>query len=191
VGRIVKISGSPASMFEGTPAGVAAAHLEVEQILAGSEIEHAVVRPNAFMSSILALFEACAAADRAIELPLGDARFSLVDPSDVGRVAAGLLLEDPLSRRIVEVTGPEALDLTEAAVGAREELGLQAGYHDTPAIAARDALTELRFDDWTAGHTIETLELLRDRDGVRVTDDVERVAGRPATAWREFLRRGK
>lgn len=190
VRRVVKISGSPASIFPGTPAQVAADHLAIEEALSQAPLEGLVVRPNVFMSSLRTLLEVCAQRDRPLALPLGDAALSAVDPADVGAVAAALLLDNRHgSASTVAVSGPEALTLAAIADVFREASGTSVEYQDVGEDSGLQELRELGFDEWTAEHTLSTLSLLRDRGGDKVEDGVEGLLGRRPTSWTEYLRR--
>jgi NAD(P)H dehydrogenase (quinone) len=138
VERVVKISASPASIFPGTPAEAAAAHLEVEEALRASAIDTVCVRPNAFAQVLVGLRAAFEAGT--VRLPLDDARVSWVDARDVGRVAARLLA-DGVAEPLVEVTGPAGLTMDEVCAAAGEVSGRPVVYEAVTDEQARAGLT--------------------------------------------------
>jgi uncharacterized protein YbjT (DUF2867 family) len=186
VERVVKISASPASIFPGTPAEAAAAHLEVEDALRATAIDAVCVRPNAFTQVLVGLRAAFAGGT--VRLPLGDARVSWVDARDVGRVAARLLA-DGLAEPLVEVTGPAGLTMDEVCAAAGEVIGRPVVYEAVTDEQARAGLIARGVDPWYADHMIGVFALFRARDAGRTTDAVERLTGRPAVPLVDVLRR--
>lgn len=185
VRRIVKVSTSPASAFEGTPARVAAEHLEVEAALADSGIEHTNIRPNAFAQLIGGFAQGIARGE--LELTLADAAISWVDAMDVGAVAAAALLaEGPLPTHI-EVTGPAPLSGDQLAGILTEVTGRPVSYRSISDEENRARLLAAGAPEWLVDHVITIFALLRERDGDRVTDAVHKWTGRPATSMAELL----
>jgi uncharacterized protein YbjT (DUF2867 family) len=187
VQRIVKISGSPASMFPGTPAGVASDHLRIEQELWATDGESISIRPNAFTQTVVRLI-ARQAEKGAITLPMGEALLSLVDARDVGAVAAVALVRDEPLLGVLEVTGPAALGFAELAEILAARIGHPVAYKPTTDAAAIEALVADGASRWYAEHAVGTLALLRDRDGDRVTDTVQEVTGRVPISVTEYVR---
>jgi uncharacterized protein YbjT (DUF2867 family) len=186
VERVVKISASPASIFPGTPAEAAAAHLEVEDALRATAMDSVCVRPNAFAQVLVGLRAAFASGT--VRLPLGDARVSWVDARDVGRVAAHLLA-DGLAEPLLEVTGPAGLTMDEVCAAAAEVIGRPVHYEAVTDEQARAGLIARGVDPWYADHMIGVFGLFRARDAGRTTDTVERLTGRPATPLTDVFRR--
>ena len=187
VERVVKVSASPASIFPGTPAAAAAAHLEIEEALRASSMHAIAVRPNAFMQVLLG--QKPQIDSGVVRLPLGEARVSWVDADDVGRVAARLLAQEAPSDEVLEVTGPAGLTMDEVCAAISEVVGHPVAYQAVSDEQTRDALISRGVDPWYAEHLIEVFSLFRARDAGRTTDAVERVTGRPAMTLPDFLRR--
>lgn len=184
---VVKISASPASIFPGTPAEAAAAHLEVEQALWATSMRTVAVRPNAFAQVLLA--QRAAIASGTVRLPLADARVSWVDALDVGRVAAQLLLDPPADDAVFEVTGPSGLTMSEVCEILTEVLHRRVVYEPVTDAQARTGLIARGVDPWYADHMIGVFSLFREFDAGRSTDVVERLTGRSATPLAEVFRR--
>lgn len=185
--RIVKISASPASVFPDTPSRVAAQHLALEAALAETGIECTNVRPNAFAQLIGGF--AHSVAEGELPLPLGDAAISWVDTRDVGAVAAAALRTDgPLPPRI-EVTGPDALTGDAVARLLSEHTGHRVAYRPLSDAENRERLRAGGAPEWLVEHVVVIFSLLRERDGDRVTDGVQRWLGRPATPVADVLTR--
>ncbi len=187
VRRIVKISASPASVFEGSPNRAAANHREVEAVLAHAGVEYTCIRPNAFIQGVAS--SRAAIADGELPLTLGDQALSWVDTEDVGEVAAGALLAGGPLPEVIPVTGPQAL----TGVGLAEILTAVTGRHVLyRALTDAEQQNRLRAAGapaWLAEHVVSIFALLRERDGDRVTDAVEHWTGRPATPAADALTR--
>ena len=113
VARLVKLSG-PSPDAESSLV-LERWHLRIEQHLAASGVPAVALRPSSFMSNLLAFAEPVAAAG-VLPAPTAGARVAFVDPSDVGALAAELLLADaPLPTDPVRVTGPAAVSYSDIA----------------------------------------------------------------------------
>lgn len=186
VQRIVKLSGSTWTMQTGAPTATGTAHRAVEAELAAAGIEHACVRPNAFMQGSLAEAPRAMALGR-FELPIGDARVSYIDVADIAAVATALLLA-PHVAGTVEITGPTAVSGDDLAATAAGLLGRPVAYVPVEIDAV---LTRMRADGAPAfllRHIGEVLALLRAGAAAATTGEVERLCNRPARPVREFLR---
>lgn len=183
--RVVKVSGSPMTMFEGTPVAVARDHLKVERALGESAIDGVSVRPNVFMENFLE--QATAIANGALPGPEGDPRISFVAAADVGATAAALLLSDH-TEPLVEVTGAEAHSLSDVAATMSELLGRGVTYFPAPPDVVRQAMAAQGQPTWRAEHVIEIGKLAADPAAANVTDAVARIAGRAPQSLRDFIR---
>jgi uncharacterized protein YbjT (DUF2867 family) len=189
VRRVVKISASPASIFPGTPAEAAAAHLEVEEALRTSGIQSAIIRPNAFLQGLLDLRSEIDAG--LIRLPLGDARVSWVDADDVGRVAARLLASHALPGHMFEVTGPAGLTMDEVCEEISDVSGRQVVYQPVSDETAREALVARGLHHWYANHIVGVFGLYRVRDAGYTTSVVQELTGQAPASVREILLRNR
>lgn len=186
VQRIVKLSGSAWTMRAGAPTSTGAAHHGVEQALAAAGIEHACVRPNAFMQASLAEAAGAAASGR-IELPIGAARVSYIDIADIAAVAAALLLA-PHIERTVEITGPAAVSGEDLAASASALLGRPVAYVPIEIETVLERMRRNGAPAFLLRHIEEVLTLLRAGAAAATTGEVERLCGRPARSVHDFLR---
>ncbi|MHB8692546.1 MAG: NmrA family NAD(P)-binding protein [Solirubrobacteraceae bacterium] len=185
VRRVVKISASPASIFPGTPAEAAAAHLAVEELLRAAVPEPVAIRPNAFMQVLLGYAQQLPTG--VVRAPLGEAAVSWVDAANVGQVAAALLLADEAPEPIVEVTGPQALTMAQVCDAMAQVTGRPVAYEAVSDDAAREGMTAGGASPWFADHVLSVFGLFRARDAGHVTDAVTRYTGRPATTVAQFF----
>jgi uncharacterized protein YbjT (DUF2867 family) len=115
VPHVVKFSGREAGVgfdqdvFRGTRW-----HGRVERYLERSGLAWTHLRPSQFMQNYLpGSVTGVDAAAGELVLPIGDTRLSPVDVADVAEIAAGLLTADGHENRAYDITGPEALTMTE------------------------------------------------------------------------------
>lgn len=161
-------------------------HRGIERRLEATSLDVALLRAAYFMQN---LAEAHAADIRAgrIDLPAGTGATSMVDARDVGEVAATWLASAEPGQRALDLTGPEAIDLFEAARVLSDVLGRRVDYRRPGAFAfARRRLAagdDPSFVAVMAGiYTTTRLGLAG-----RVTDTVARVLGRPPRSFRTFV----
>lgn len=124
-----------------------------------------------------------------LALPVDDVAEPFVDLEDVAEVAVAALTDDAHAGQVYELTGPRLLTFAEAVA----EIGAASG---------RDLrYVPVAIDDFTSGLAAvglpdEEIDLLRylftevlDGRGSFVTDDVQRVLGRPARDFRDYAAR--
>ncbi|GAB3830065.1 NAD(P)H-binding protein [Dactylosporangium cerinum] len=179
--RIVKLSGTSTAINPDGPY-TCRQHWEVEQVLVNSGQPFTIVRPNAFMQTLIgAIMLPALRATGRIPNAIGDAGISFVDARDIGDVCALLLTEDRWTGQTVVLTGARAVTYHEIAglLGA-ETVDI------TPA-DVRASLLERGMPRWEAEHFQEMYQLFRDRQSEFVTPDVEHVLGRPARPVEDYL----
>jgi uncharacterized protein YbjT (DUF2867 family) len=181
---VVKVSASPASIFPGTPAPAAAAHLAVEDALRASRMGATCVRPQAFMQALLGFFQA---AGGALRLPLAHTPVSWVDAEDVGHVTAHLLAGEQRERAVVEVTGPHSLCLEDVARELSRVTGRPVRGEPIGDQQARAELLAAGASPWLAEHVLSIFALFRQRGAAAVTNAVLSITGRPARSFPRFL----
>jgi NAD(P)H dehydrogenase (quinone) len=123
--------------------------------------------------------------DGVLRGPAGDGRVAAVAIADVA-AAAVAVLTDPLPHRgrTYELTGPEALTLTEVA----ERLG--AAFQDETVEQAWASRAGYGAPDWQVEAWVSTYLAIRDGSMAAVTDDVLRLTGRPPLSLDQLLAGG-
>ena len=185
--RIVKISGTSAAIGpDSSDAG--RQHWESERILSESGQPFVIVRPNAFMQTLVGRVVAPGLrAAGAVMNPLATAGVSTVDCRDIAAVAVVALIDESHVGSTFVVTGPYAVTFVDIARAIGDLTGREVPVIDvTPADAKKGAL-ERGADPWEAAHAEAALELLRDGRSAYVTDDVERVTGAAPRTVEEYL----
>jgi uncharacterized protein YbjT (DUF2867 family) len=127
--RVVLLSSSSAPSGDEENA-VARFHIEAERLVRSSGLEWTIVQPNSFMSNATRWLPQLSVGD-VVGGPVGTLPIAIVDPADVGAVAA-LALEAPgHAARTYRLSGPQSLTPAEQV-----------------QILGRVLGRELRFDAW-------------------------------------------
>lgn len=157
--------------------------LEVERVVRESGRGWTVLRPSWFAQVFTddRYLRGDVLAGR-LRFPGGGAALAWIDARDIAAVAERALLDDALTGRVLELSGPEALTLPATAAALSEVLGRRVEHAE---VAIQDAVAGAEgFEAWELQVTYERVHA-----GVFavVTDTVERVTGNPARSFREFL----
>lgn len=162
-------------------------HYFTEQHIQESGLNHTFLRDN-FYSDVMELF---AGEDGVIRGPAGDGRVSLVARADVARVAARVLTDSQQHvNRTYDLTGPEALSMSEVAATIADVRGRAVSFHDETLDEAYESRAVWNAPDWQNDAWVSTYTAIASGELSTVTDDVERVTGRRAMTLREVLQNG-
>jgi uncharacterized protein YbjT (DUF2867 family) len=107
VERVVLLSSSAAPSGELGNA-VACYHILSERAVRDSGLRWTFLQPNSFMSNTLRWKPQLAAGD-VLRLPFADVRIAMIDPDDLGAVAAVALTSGEHDGRVYRLSGPESL----------------------------------------------------------------------------------
>ncbi len=163
---------------------------EAETRVAAAGLETWVLRPAVSMQALLKHNPDICRGGR-LEAPFRRARMPLVDARDVADAAVRVLESDEPPRTL-DLTGTEALDYFEIARQCSRASGHRTEYLDICSPKARGMLEArglsprlvealIEFWDYAAAGAVPA----------RVTDDLERVLGRPPRSLCDFLRDSK
>jgi uncharacterized protein YbjT (DUF2867 family) len=183
VRHIVKLSAigaDPAASFV-----IGKWHGETEQHIRESGVAFTFLRPNSFMQNFINYFPPRGGA---IYLPWGDGKASFVDTRDIGAVAAEALTGEGHENATYELTGPEALSISDVARVLSNVAGGEIRYVDVPESAARAAMLEAHMPEWQVDALLELHAINKQGLWDAVSSDVENVTGRPPTTFAEFAR---
>jgi len=125
-----------------------------------------------------------------IAAPAGDGRTSFVSRDDLADVAVAVLLrqDTDLDGRALEVTGPEALTMTEAAQVLTEITGRPVGYRDQTVEEAWATRRPSGHPDWEIEGWVTSYLAIAAGELATVTDVVPTLTGHPARTVAEHLR---
>lgn len=160
-------------------------HADAEAAIRTSGMAFTFLR-DSFYSDLLPYF---ADESGVIRGPAGDGRVAAVARADVADVAVAVL-RSPAEHAgaAYELTGPEALTMTEIADRAGAALGRRLSFEDESEEAAyawrreRYGAAPWQLDAWVSTYTA-----IRDGALARVSDDVPRLTGHPARSLEQAL----
>lgn len=185
VRRIVKTStvgaetGSPLPPFDW--------HGQIEDRLRASGIPSVVLHSFFYMTNLLASADPIRQTGK-LFAPLGGAKIAMVDPYDVGAVAAVALTTDAYDGQTLDLSGPEALTYEQVADELSGATGGTVEFVDIPDEAAQQAFTEAGLPDWLVAHLGNLFPLLRQGIGDQPTETVPAVTGREARTFAGWAR---
>jgi NAD(P)H dehydrogenase (quinone) len=181
VERIVKISGTAASIGPEGPCATAVAHWHSEQRIEASGLRFTFLRPSPYMQGVLRSIAPPVRVAGVLAAPMGRAPVAMVDARDVAAAAvaalAGHLPDGP-----VALTGPRAVSYADIA----GELGVP--YLPIPRPVARLALSKQGLDGWEVKHALDMAAFLATGADAATSDGVIRLTGRRPTDIGDFLR---
>lgn len=184
VRRIVKLS----AIGTGDPAlgRVGTWHLPGENAVRDSGLEWTILRPSSFASNSLTWVDPLLAGQPLPNMT-GTGTQGIVDPRDVSAVAVEALLADGHSGRIYTLTGPELLTAPDQAAILGTALGRELAVVDVPADAARQHMLAAGVSPEFADGALAGQRYVREGRNAVLTDDVERVLGRAARTYAEWV----
>ncbi|MBT8433960.1 MAG: NmrA family transcriptional regulator [Gammaproteobacteria bacterium] len=160
-----------------------------ETVLMNSGLDWNVVRSNWFMQNFSEGFMIEGILNGEIMLPAGDTVEPFVDIDDIADVAVAALTRPELRNRLFEVSGPRALTFAQCAAEISEAVGYPVKF---TRVSIEDFLQALR-DEGLPGEMLwlmnELFSVVFDGRNSIPTSGVEEALGRPATDFREYLRK--
>ena len=161
-------------------------HWHTEEYIKGTGLKHTFLRDNLYHQGLVHMV----GDDGVIRGPGGDGRLSSVSHDDIADVATAILLDERPAQhdgKAYDLTGPEALTLTEVAALLSRVTGRSITYHpetveEAYASRAVYAAPPFAVDGWVSSYTA-----IAAGDLAVVSDVVERFAGRPAQPLASWL----
>ncbi|HEX3269237.1 MAG TPA: NmrA family NAD(P)-binding protein [Ktedonobacterales bacterium] len=161
-------------------------HAKIEAHLRDSTMEWTMLRASFFMQNLSTTHRAEIRDQDEIIVPAGCGKTSFIDVRDIAAVAVKALTEPGHGGKAYTLTGAEALDYDEVAATLSEVLGRQIRYTNPSLLAfLRYQLghgTPLGMAAVMAGIYTTTRFGL----GAQMTDEVQRLLGRPPISFRQF-----
>jgi uncharacterized protein YbjT (DUF2867 family) len=152
VRHIVKFSGKESSIgFDPMRFRFTRMHEQIEDYLEASGVAWTHLRPSQFMQVYLR--ETTIVASNALFLPLESVKLAPVDVQDIAKIAVALLGEPGHEGRSYEMTGPEALTMSQIAKRISAAIGKRVEYVNVTPAQRRQAL-------FAAGMSIDLADAL-------------------------------
>jgi uncharacterized protein YbjT (DUF2867 family) len=186
--RVVKVSGTSSGIRPDGP-DACRQHWLAEEHLRASGLPFAIVRPNAFMQTLLAGVAASVRQRGVVVNPLGSAGISIVDCADVGAATAEVVCDRCHDGSTAVLTGPAAPTYREIADEVGTVTGRAVSVVDVTPQQAGEGARASGMSDWEAGHLAEMLAMFSTGASEYVTTDVQALTGRPPASASDWIRR--
>ncbi|NUO36305.1 MAG: SDR family oxidoreductase [Terrabacter sp.] len=159
-------------------------HAATEQHLKESGMAWTFLRDNLYLEFV----DQMMGEDGVIRGPASEGRAAVVAHEDIAHVATNVML-DPLSHagETYSLTGPEALTFAEMAAVVSDVTGREVTFHDETVEEAYASRAVYGAPDWQVDAWVSTYTAVAKGELDGVTDDVERLTGRPPLSLRTYL----
>jgi NAD(P)H dehydrogenase (quinone) len=187
VQRIVYTSflgASPDAVFT-----LARQHAATEAAIAATGVRHTFLRHGMY-ADFVPFFATVEHGAAVIAAPAGDGRAGFVSRDDLADVATAVLLDDSpaYDGRTLDVTGPEALSMADAAAVLTEVAGRPVTYREETVEQAWATRRPSGHPDWEIEGWVTSYLAIAAGELAAVTDVVPVVTGHPARTVAEHLR---
>ena len=164
-------------------------HAATEDAIRSTGVRHTFLRSSMY-ADFVPFFATVEDGTAVIAAPAGQGRTGFVSRDDIADVAAAVLQDDSpaLDGQTLEVTGPEALSMAEAAAALAEVTGRPALYREQTVEEAWATRRPSGHPDWEIEGWVTSYLAIAAGELSAVTDVVPRLAGHPARSVAEHLR---
>jgi NAD(P)H dehydrogenase (quinone) len=165
-------------------------HHATEERIRATGIRHTILRHNMY-ADFVPFFATIEDDGAVIAAPAGEGRTGFVSRDDLADVAAAVLLrtDDGLDGQALDVTGPEALTLAQAAAVLTEITGRRTEFRDQTIEEAWATRRPSGHPDWEIEGWVTSYVAIAEGELSTVTDVVPTLTGHPALTVAEHLRR--
>ena len=182
--RVVKISASDGNVRSRVP--WAKAHALIDHHLRASGIAWTILKPTAFMQNFLWFKDPIGKGF--LPQVAGHGSVSWVDKRDVAQVAATVLTGDGHENATYFLTGPQTLDMREAAARLSKAIGHKVRYLDLPSPMFWAILRLAGNSRWMAkGLVVQFDDVVAGHHDIDPTFEIERLTGKPPHSFSEFI----
>ncbi len=168
--------------------GSGPAHQPGEVALRSSALAWTILRGMAYMTNALRWRDTIRSSGAFYE-PTGSGRYAMIDPADIGAVAAKVLTESGHDAKTYDLTGPEALSSDTYAAKLAAAVGRPIRHVDIPAEAFEDAMLKAGVPQAVVEPVAGFYALVKAGRLQIVTPTVEQILGAPATTFDAWAQR--
>jgi uncharacterized protein YbjT (DUF2867 family) len=161
----------------------------VEHIVIDSGVPYTILRPNFFMENFSEGSVAGSIKDQnGIFVAAGEGKTSFISVHDIAATVVAAF-ETPLKNREFDLTGPAALDHTEAAKIISDVSGRPVTYHSLTEEQMSGGVRAAGLPEPAVGYLAVLYGVVRAGYAAGITSDVETVTGQKPTTFRAFAER--
>ncbi len=179
--KVVLMTAMGANANEASP--LRRAEVELEK----SGLTYNIIRPNWFMQNFNTFWVQGIREQHVIALPAGTARTSFIDARDISAVAARLLVDDSLSGKAFDLTGPAAVTHAEAAAAISSATGLSVRYQDIEPKVLKDGLLSAGLPADYVDFMILIFGFLKEGYSAGITSSVKDILGREPHSLTQYV----
>lgn len=163
-------------------------HHKIEKLIAGSGVPYTFLRPAYFMQNFTTTLRRDLVARREIFLPAGQAKFTLVDVADVGKVAAAVIHSPAAYRnQAFDLTSSDRLSFQEMADQLSAGLGTRISYRSPNLLRFFIQKRRERVPAMFILVMIMLHYLPRFQTPPPIADWITRITGTPAKDFKQFI----
>lgn len=159
---------------------------EVERLAVDSGLAWVSLRPSVFATNFAGMWSAQLRAGDVVAGPYAAASAAPIVETDIAAVAARALLTDELVGQRISLTGPQAFTNAELVEVIGTVLGRPLQYREIPTDAVRQRFLGIGLGAGFADAYMAMLAESLDKPAL-VTHDVEKILGRPATPFAQWV----
>ncbi len=185
VKHLVKLSSMESE--PGTTKPIPAMHVASEEHIKASGMNWTMIRPTFFTQNFLSVARTVKASNE-IVLALGNAVVAPTDIRDVAEVIRKVLTDDAHLNKSYDLTGPEAMSLSQAAEKFSNVLGREIRYVAQPVEDFRKVLTQVGLPKWRVNAVCDEFRLLSDKAKTHTTGTIQLILGRAPTSVEQFVK---
>lgn len=159
-----------------------------EQIVANSGLNYTLVRASWFNQNFSEGAFLDFVLDGTVALPMPDAEIPFVDVDDIADVVTEVLLDDCYNGQTITVTGPKKLKFKQIVEAMAEGIGREINYIPITIEEFKEGMKAAGLPDsyvWLFGYLFQ--EVLGNPENQEVSNDVEKVLGRKAISFEEYV----
>src|SRR4051812_1716521 len=160
-------------------------HYLTEERIRATGVPFSFVRMSLYLDFVPLMI----GADGVIRGPAGEGRLGAVARDDLADVAVEVLTDNGYAGETLEVTGPEAFTMAEAAATITRVTGRPVRFEDETLEEAYASRARYGAPDWEVEGWVSSYAAIGAGELDRVTDTVQRVAGHPPIGLAELLER--
>jgi uncharacterized protein YbjT (DUF2867 family) len=162
-------------------------HEEGEQAIKDTGVGWTFMRPGRFMSNALHWRESIRKEGKVFS-NYGDGKLPSVHPRDIAAVAVRALTSEDYFGKILEVTGPEALNMAEEVAILSNTLGKPIEYVSITDETARREMERANMPSYIIDGLLPFAAFVRSGRAARIFPTVREVTGRPALSFADWAR---